>query len=729
MTVLSAIVENEVFLQGKYLSIGVNSSGDIGTRYAAPKGTTTDSAYARIGLVADMDGFGTGSAAMRDAIVRGAPIEGYNIGYKTGGNTYIHSNQELDGLTEIAGKASNASTATVGEADWKGTTTEKLGVDQKITLTEDAKFIRFEVTLTNNSASTMSDLRYMRTVDPDMAANDSFATVNKVVKQGADGALITAAASATGNPMFLYANDPRAVVSSYGFINENPYAAAVATAQKVGTTTKTDMSINLNFDLGTLAVGAATKVVFYMGVTDNLAATIAEIDKLGNAPTKPPAPTNTAPDAINDTLAIVSGDTGKGNVLANDKDADGNALTAVLKTGASHGTVTLAADGSYVYKAAAGYVGADSFTYTASDGKASDSALVSITVAAPPAPTNAAPDAINDVLAIVATTSGTGNVLSNDKDANGDALTATLKTGPAHGTVSLAADGNYVYQAAAGYVGLDSFTYTASDGKASDTAAVAITVAAPPLVFPGLPDSPLLQRAGTLNGSAATADMLTGVSQHNSFYFDLGAKSGVDKITNFGSDDVLVTKGALLDGNGDGIIMTTKSKLSLDGSGGTDSVAIAGVTSLRYLGTEDGLSVYANAAVKPKGAIEGKISDDVLSGDARDLKKNVFFFDTALDIHLGDDTINTFGVKDLLVTTSALSTTSLGTSGLVKLVGGSGDASDTRTAGEAGTIDLNGVDGGAVQALEFDGSVNHGGVTYYVYSHVGSQAGVGDLVF
>ncbi|VWX49313.1 Ig-like domain-containing protein [Novosphingobium sp. 9U] len=621
MAVSSKSVGNEIFLQGKFLAIGVNSSGDIGTRYSAPAGIEHDLTYRRVGLLADTDGFGTGEAAMRDAVVRGAPLEGFNIGYRTGGKTYIQSNQELAGLTEIAGDENNSSTSSVGQANWEGRTTENLAVDQKISLGENDKFIRFEIKLTNNSNSAMDDLRYMRTVDPDLAS-ESYSTVNTIVKQGAGGALVTAGATSSSNPMFLYSTDARAIVTSYGFINENPYDAAVATRQGVGTVTKTDMSLNLNFILGSLDPGKSTTVVFYMGVTDDLDATVAKIDALGNEPR--PTPTNTAPNAIDDALTIIAGETGQGNVLTNDRDAEK------------------------------------------------------------------------------------------------DTLTATLKAGPEHGVVTLKADGSYVYKADAGYIGADSFIYIASDGKVSDVAKVAITVAPPPVTSPGLPNSPLLPR-GTINGSASTSDELVGSTQHNSFYFNLDVMSGDDRIVNFGNDDILVTKGALYDGNGDGVIRMG-SRLKLDATGVSGSVAISGLSSLRFLGTDaTGLSVYADASSKLKHSIEGSIANDVLSGDVADLVKDTFFFDTALDINLGNDRIENFGSNDVLVTTSALATTSLGRGGIVKLVGGSGNATDTMTPGEAGSIDLNGIDGRAVQHLDFDGSVVRGDVTYYLYSLAEAQ--------
>jgi VCBS repeat-containing protein len=76
-------------------------------------------------------------------------------------------------------------------------------------------------------------------------------------------------------------------------------------------------------------------------------------------------------------------------VLANDADADGDALTAVVVTSSAHGALALGANGGFSYTPAAGYAGVDSFTYRANDGK-DDSAVttVTLTIAA-----NAAPQA------------------------------------------------------------------------------------------------------------------------------------------------------------------------------------------------------------------------------------------------------------------------------------------------------------------------------------------------
>ena len=96
---------------------------------------------------------------------------------------------------------------------------------------------------------------------------------------------------------------------------------------------------------------------------------------------------------------------------------------------------------------------------------------------------NHPPVAVNDAYTLnentTLTIAGPG-VLGNDSDPDGDALTAVLVTPPAHGTVTLNADGSFSYTPQHNYVyelGVDSFTYQAFDGLAySNTATVTLTV-------------------------------------------------------------------------------------------------------------------------------------------------------------------------------------------------------------------------------------------------------------
>ncbi|RUL81175.1 Ig-like domain-containing protein [Tautonia sociabilis] len=79
----------------------------------------------------------------------------------------------------------------------------------------------------------------------------------------------------------------------------------------------------------------------------------------------------------------------------------------------------------------------------------------------------------------------TGNVLQNDygyhySDPNcspgSSELTASLASGPSNGTVELQPDGSFIYTPSPGFVGQDSFRYTATMDGASDEATVYIDV-------------------------------------------------------------------------------------------------------------------------------------------------------------------------------------------------------------------------------------------------------------
>jgi hypothetical protein len=95
---------------------------------------------------------------------------------------------------------------------------------------------------------------------------------------------------------------------------------------------------------------------------------------------------NTPPVANPDSYKVNVGNTlTAASVLANDTDADGDVLTAVLVTGPSHATPAFAlySDGTFSYTPAAPYSGPDSFTYKANDGMA-DSNVTTVTIAVVP---------------------------------------------------------------------------------------------------------------------------------------------------------------------------------------------------------------------------------------------------------------------------------------------------------------------------------------------------------
>ncbi|HEU5122063.1 MAG TPA: Ig-like domain-containing protein [Candidatus Saccharimonadales bacterium] len=105
---------------------------------------------------------------------------------------------------------------------------------------------------------------------------------------------------------------------------------------------------------------------------------------------------------------------------------------------------------------------------------------VSLTASASPMPTDLtvspavmAVDAVDDVAKVNQDATVNINVLANDK---GQSLKISQFTQAQNGIVKQSPEGGLRYTPNSGYNGLDSFSYTISDGLASDTAMVTITV-------------------------------------------------------------------------------------------------------------------------------------------------------------------------------------------------------------------------------------------------------------
>lgn len=138
----------------------------------------------------------------------------------------------------------------------------------------------------------------------------------------------------------------------------------------------------------------------------------------------------------------------------------------------AHGAVTVtAATGAFTYTPDAGFVGTDSFTFTAGDGTlTSGSATITVTVK------DIAPTADNGSATTTANHAVSGT-LSATPGYAGQTMSFVAVTPPSHGNVSVTSGGAFTYTPNLGFVGTDSFTFTAGDGIVSSAAAtVSITV-------------------------------------------------------------------------------------------------------------------------------------------------------------------------------------------------------------------------------------------------------------
>lgn len=150
-------------------------------------------------------------------------------------------------------------------------------------------------------------------------------------------------------------------------------------------------------------------------------------------------------------------------LLANDSDVDGDPLTVVsVGIGELHGS-------TFTYTPPANFHGTVPFTYDVTDGAITATANVTLTVL----PVNDAPVVKNDLFMIDEDTVlsvEAASLLANDSDVDGDPLTITSVEGASleGSTVVFTPDANFN--------GNTSFTYVATDGVASATGAVNVTV-------------------------------------------------------------------------------------------------------------------------------------------------------------------------------------------------------------------------------------------------------------
>jgi Bacterial Ig domain len=175
---------------------------------------------------------------------------------------------------------------------------------------------------------------------------------------------------------------------------------------------------------------------------------------------------------VHDRVAVVPAP----GVLGNDLDLDGGA-TAVLDAPPSHGTLTLRADGGYTYKPDAGYVGVDRFRYHATS-LLLDSLTTPVTITV----TNVLPVAVDDVYQVksgqVLVVAGPG-VMKNDVDADGDQLSAELRSGVSNGSIDFQSNGGFTFDPGGGFSGATSFNYRLWDGAAWSLEATAVITVLP----------------------------------------------------------------------------------------------------------------------------------------------------------------------------------------------------------------------------------------------------------
>ncbi|ELB2055812.1 tandem-95 repeat protein [Vibrio parahaemolyticus] len=183
-------------------------------------------------------------------------------------------------------------------------------------------------------------------------------------------------------------------------------------------------------------------------------------------------PINDAPNAENDVITTEEDTAVTIDVLVNDSDVEGDALSIQSASVPSEqGSVDIV-DGKLVFTPAENFNGEATITYIVTDGDLTDEAKVTVTVT----PVNDSPVAVDDTTSIQEDTAVTIDVLTNDTDVDGDKLSIESASVPKEqGTVEVV-DGELVFTPAENFNGDAEITYTVTDGELTDEAKVTVTV-------------------------------------------------------------------------------------------------------------------------------------------------------------------------------------------------------------------------------------------------------------
>ena len=258
------------FLQGNFIEVGISSDGAIGSNSGAPAGFVLNGQ--KLGVITDRnkDGWTTGTPNYDgDHVLQGTHEEGW--GLRVNGTNYNNNNITVQ---EIAGDLGSViDTGTEQSVLWSGGV---VGINVLTThqIEQNGQFIEFQVTLTNTTASALTDVYYMRNADPDnnqQTSPEGFTTTNTVISQGNDGSGIARveAGQSDGSYLGLVGFGSNARVTHGGFSNRNPVDVFDGTGGlNASGTFAADQAISLAFKFDTIAAGETVTLRYQYIVND-----------------------------------------------------------------------------------------------------------------------------------------------------------------------------------------------------------------------------------------------------------------------------------------------------------------------------------------------------------------------------------------------------------------------------------------------------------------------------
>src|SRR5579862_35345 len=247
-------------------------------------------------------------------------------------------------------------------------------------------------------------------------------------------------------------SDPRSTVSDPNQPPPPPAPTLTITAVGSaghGTTSHTTSSVGY-----TAAPNYTGSDSFTYTVSDPAGQTAQGTVFVTDSPANPPVATNvTTSTGENEAVVITP--------LSQDSDPLGYTLALQSVSTPAHGSASIGTgqnNTKITYTPNQGFAGTDTFTYTINDGHGqSATATITVSVGTPPV-------AVADFNVTTLNTAVTYDARTNDNDPVGNQFTVTSTTTPLHGSVVINSNGSLTYTPATGYSGLDTFSYTISDG-------------------------------------------------------------------------------------------------------------------------------------------------------------------------------------------------------------------------------------------------------------------------
>lgn len=345
----SAISGGEGFLQGKYVEIGVRNNGAFGSSGTIPTGFHSNTSPC-LGFRVDRQKNGWGAVVGSspsftniddgDYFCPGTQYEGWAL--KVGSNATDFNNHAA---TAIAGSVSNfVNSDTEQKVDWNATSARYgISVSQTSIVPNDGQSLYVDITLTNTTASAITDIYYLRGFDPDngtgsTAGASTSTSYNTIVSRGGVGASAEVKSTFdSGAQVSLRSTDERARVAAGTGLScctpteADPVAVWGATGSwnlALGSTTNGDNQVALSIKIPSLAAGTSTtfRVSYVLTAAD------------ANSPS---ATTNAATNvgaSTNATLNSTVNPNGSATSVEFEYSTDSNLITGV--TTVSAGTLT-----------------------------------------------------------------------------------------------------------------------------------------------------------------------------------------------------------------------------------------------------------------------------------------------------------------------------------------------------------------------------------------------------